>query len=465
MRGMNSSSVDMIYLDPPFNSKKNYGNPTGGDGKFKDKWTLDDFDIAEHGLLADESPAAYAVIEAAKYTQGKATMAYLIFMAVRLLQMKRIMKPKTGQIFLHCDDAAAAYLKALMDAIFGKREYRNTIIWKRTSSHNDAKRTFGRTSDYIFHYAMPNAKFNPIYDEENEEYVKKFKNPDNDPRGPYTLDNLANPHHGGYDYEWKGYQPPEKGWRCPENTMQDYHDSGILHYPVNDDGKPEYDKRIRKKRYLRDYKGAVMGNVWTDIRPLQDGDPEFMKYPTQKPPELMHRIIACSTEEGDLVFDPFCGCASTLVAAEDLQRKWAGCDISDLAVELLIKRIHERKDLVRLDEITSLKSPSVRDDCKKLPHYRTHRQELYGRQRGCCNGCFHHFPYTGLTVDHIQPKSRSGQDNIENLQLLCSGCNSSKKDKTMAEWISWRRVNEPATYKRAEQRRADGETEWQRIPV
>ena len=464
MRGMNSGVIDMIYLDPPFNSKKNYNNPIGGDLDFKDKWTLDDYDEAEHGLLAEHSPAAHAVIEAVKYAHGKGAMAYCIFMAVRILEMKRILKPDTGHIFLHCDDSAGHYIKALLDAILGKRSYRNHITWERSVPHNDSKRTFGRTSDFIFHYAMPKAKFNPVYESPDQEYAKQqYRYDDHDGRGPYQRISLVNPHFGGYVYEWKGYMPPAKGWRCPKKTMQEYHDLGILYYPVNRDGSPAHQKRLRKKRYLTEYEGAVMGNIWTDIPPLHPDDPENMKYRTQKPPMLMHRIIKCSTKEGDLVFDPFCGCASLLVAAEDLQRDWAGCDLSPKAVDMLVNRIVDRKDLLRRADIADLKKPSVRNDVETIANYRTHKQKLFGTQKGICNGCHFPYPFNVLEVDHIQPKSRSGQDNIENLQLLCCQCNSRKNKRTMAEWIADREKNEPEKFKMEEERRKANERAWKKI--
>lgn len=470
MQGMNSNTVDMIYLDPPFNSKRNYNNPVGGDLDFKDKWTLDDFDVVEHGMLAENCPAAHAVIEGVKHTHGKGAMAYCIFMAVRILEMKRILKSDTGHLFLHCDDSAGHHLRNLLDAIFGKKAYRNHIVWERSVPHNDAKRTFGRTSDHIFHYAMPKAKFNPVYGPPNEDYIEKnFHHNDNNGRGLYSLVSIRNPHNGDYKYKWKGYEPPAKGWCCPKRTMQKWHDEGILHYPVDRHGNPAYEKRIRRKHYLSQYKGAVMGNVWIDIGPMQEGEEEFMNYSTQKPPKLMARIIECSTSEGDLVFDPFCGCASMLVAAEDLQRGWAGCDVSEKAVDLLVKRIVDRKDMfrksLRRTDIADLKRPSKRNDIEKLPHYRTHKQTLFGIQRGVCKGCHLPHSFTELVVDHIQPQSRGGQDNIENLQLLCGHCNSSKNRRTMAEWIADREKNEPEMFKILELRRKAVEREWKKIPV
>ncbi len=153
MRGMNSACVDLIYLDPPFNSNRDYAAPIGSEAAsaaFKDTWTLDDIDVHEHGELADRSPASYSVIEAARQAHGKSMQAYLIMMAVRLLEMRRILKP-TGSIYLHCDDTAGHYLKLLMDGVFGARSFRNSITWRRAISHNDPNR-YGRISDYLLFY-------------------------------------------------------------------------------------------------------------------------------------------------------------------------------------------------------------------------------------------------------------------------------------------------------------------------
>ena len=464
MQGMNGDTVDMIYLDPPLNSKNKYSSPAGGGLSFQDKWTSKDFSVAEHGLLAENCPAAHIVIETVKHTQGKGTMAYCIFMAVRILEMKRILKSDTGHLFLHCDDSTGHYIKVLLDAILGKKAYRNHIIWEQSVPRTINRRTFRRTADHIFHYAMPKAKFSPIYGPPDEEYVKKnYRYNDNDGRGLYRLGPLGSFRDGGYEYRWKGYEPPAKGWRCPKKTMQELHDKGNLYYPVNEDGSPAHKKRIAKKLFLSDYKSTAIGNVWTDIAPLRKGDPEFMNYPTQKPLELMRRIIECSTDQGDMVFDPFCGCASLLVAAEELQRDWAGCDVSHTAVDLLIERVVDRKDLLRRSDISDLKRPPGRNDGEKLPNYRTPKQLLFGMQRGVCNGCFLHYEFSSFVIDHIKPQLRSGRDNIQNLQLLCKNCNSSKKDRPMAEWIAWSRENRAETFKIEEERRKAVEREWKEI--
>ncbi|MDE0223613.1 MAG: DNA methyltransferase [Gammaproteobacteria bacterium] len=153
MRGINSDCVDLIYLDPPFNSNRHYEAPIGSKAAgaaFKDAWTLDDIDVCEHGELADRNPAAYSVIEAARQAHGKGMQSYLVFMAVRLIEIRRILKPE-GSIYLHCDDAASHWLRVLMDALYGRAAFRNVVVWKRIGNHNDAGR-FGRTADHLLFY-------------------------------------------------------------------------------------------------------------------------------------------------------------------------------------------------------------------------------------------------------------------------------------------------------------------------
>lgn len=176
MRGINSKCIDLIYLDPPFNSNRNYEAPIGSHAAgaaFKDAWTLDDVDVYEHGELADRSPAAYSVIEAARLSHGKSMQSYCIMMAVRLLEMRRILKP-TGSIYLHCDPTASAYLKLLMDGIFGSVNFRSEIVWKRTSSHNRAKR-WGPVHDVILYYAGgKEATWNRVLQPLDREYIDRF---------------------------------------------------------------------------------------------------------------------------------------------------------------------------------------------------------------------------------------------------------------------------------------------------
>ena len=451
MRGMNSDSVDLIYLDPPFNSNRNYGDPIG-DAKFKDTWTLDDVNIEEHGELADRSQAAYRVIEAAKEVEGKSTQAYLVFMAVRLLEMERILKP-TGQIFLHCDDFASAWLTNLMKAIFGKAAYQNAIAWRRSPGMNSGKnKVFQRNADHILHFAGPEAKLSPHYVPFTDETLPvSYKYDDGDGR-LYARDNLRAPtHNEPLKFKWKGYDHPAKGWCGNRAFMQDLHDRGLLYYPVNRDGSPAYEKRVRLKRYADESNGHHTGNVWTDINMLNAKQKESTGYPTQKPLALLERIIEAGSKKGDVVFDPFCGCATTLVAADRLQRNWIGIDLCEVAVDLVKARL--QADGALFKKVKNPARPPRRSDVEELPDYRTHKHSLYGEQEGYCNGCHCQFPFTGLTVDHKDPRSQGGSDAKDNLQLLCTGCNSSKGDKTMAEWRAWKKKNHTGRWEAEQERK------------
>ena len=436
MRGVNSACVDLIYLDPPFNSNRNYEAPIGSKAAgaaFKDAWTLDDVDVCEHGELADRNPAAYAVIEAARQAHGKGMQSYLIFMAVRLLEMQRILNP-TGSIYLHCDPTASHYLKLLMDGIFGTGNFRSELTWKRTNTHNDSRHTFPNVADVILFYGMPEAVFHPAYEPHSAEYIAKFyRFDDNDGRGPYRRDNMASPNpRPRMMYEWKGYPAPAKGWRYQVERMRELDADGRIHYPLKPDGTLDHSRRPSLKRYLWEQKGAVVGNVWLDIQPLQHASKERTGYPTQKPLGLLDRIIKASSNPGDMVLDSFCDCATALVAADRLGRQWAGIDLSPLAIKLVKERIIQDNPL--WGGPTALDAPPQRTDLDHLPSYRTHRHRLYGEQEGICVGCDTHFPFRVMKVDHILPKSRGGTDHPDNLQLLCSGCNRSKGGKTMAEW-------------------------------
>ena len=452
MRGINSECIDLIYLDPPFNSNKDYSAPIGSEAAgaaFKDTWTLSDIDVHEHGELADRSPAAYSVIEAARQAYGKSMQSYLIMMAVRLLEMKRILK-STGSIYLHCDPTASHYLKLLMDGIFSVQKFQTEITWKRTYAHGD--RVFSNTTDTILFYGKPCEIKDDIRVPLSKDYVdKQFRYEDS--RGRYQAITLNGPKvsSGESGSPWKGIDPSLVGrcWSVPRSgryakyideelipgylEIEGVHsrlnaldDAGLIHWPKNKNGTP------RLKRYLRPNDGQLPSNIWTDISPISRASKEQTGYPTQKPLALLTRIILASTDIGDMVFDPFCGCATTLVAADRLQRQWAGVDLSPLAIKLVNERISKDRGL--FGGATALDIPPKRTDIGELPNYRTHRHRLYGEQEGVCAGCDTHFPFRVMDVDHILPTSRGGTDHLDNLQLLCSGCNRSKGKKTMAEW-------------------------------
>ena len=446
LRGMNSECVDLIYLDPPFNSNQDYAAPVGSaaaGAAFKDTWTLSDVDDAWHGMIADSHPALYGIIDAARPAHGKGMKSYLIMMAVRMLELHRVLKP-TGSIYLHCDDVASHYLKLLMDAIFDKSAYRNTVVWKRVSNHNDAGR-FGRTADYLLFYGTSIRRQAVRVPLSNDNVASKYRHRDN--RGLYRRGDLtgAGVSEGEAGEPWRSWDPTDIGrhWSVPltgqyaewidNEVIPGYksepgvlarldmlEQAGLIAFTAQ--GTPEL------KRYLDANPGQVPPDVWTDIPPVNSQAQERTGYPTQKPLALLERIINASSNEGDIVLDPFCGCATALVAAEKLERQWAGIDLSPKAKDLVELRLRKDLGLFGL-QATYRDDVPRRTDQGQAPPYRTQKNTLYGKQEGLCAGCRILFPFRNLTIDHIIPQSRGGTDHLENLQLLCGACNSLKGDR------------------------------------
>ena len=433
MRGMNSESVDLIYLDPPFNSNKNYSAPVGSraaGAAFKDTWTLSDLDVAWMGLIADLEPAIYKLLETARLTHGKGMQSYLCMMAVRLLEMRRLLK-STGNIYLHCDPTASHYLKLLMDAIYGARNFKNEVIWERTQSKALMKRRLPSNHDIIFIYKKTNeatwnhnSLFQP-YDESALDARTAAKYSHRDPDGRlYRLDNLINPNpdRPNLTYEFLGIT---RVWRWTKERMQAAYDQGLV-------VQPRHGTVPSLKRYLDEQRGRPLGDMWTDISPINSQARERIGYPTQKPLALLERIIKASSNSGDIVLDPFAGCATACVAAEQLGRQWVGIDLSEKAVELVNYRLKETLgSLYHYGFVTSRKDNPKRTDIDAPIHYRQNKHVLYGQQEGVCNGCKIDFPFKIFDVDHRTPKSRGGTDHIDNLQLLCSSCNRIKGDRPM----------------------------------
>jgi site-specific DNA-methyltransferase (adenine-specific) len=342
-----TESVDLVYLDPPFNSNRNYNvlfkDESGIESEsqiqaFKDTWHWD-YSAAQtyHDLATSATPEVSSMIGALHGFIGEnQMMAYLVMMAARLVELHRVLKP-IGSLYLHCDPTASHYLKVVLDTIFNPRNFRNEIIWKRQSAHSDATTKFPDVADIILFYVKsPAAKFKPQYGEHDPEYLTKFyRHNDNDRRGPYQLDNMASPNpRPNMMYNWKGYPYPSKGWRYSKETMQKLDAEGRVYYPVNKDGTPDTSKRLRLKRYLAEQEGSIITNIWADINPLHGSSLERLGYPTQKPLELLERIIEASSNEGDIVLDPFCGCGTAVAAAQKLGRKWVGIDITFLSIAL-----------------------------------------------------------------------------------------------------------------------------------
>ncbi len=430
LRGMNSECVDLIYLDPPFNSNRTYEAPIGSKAAgaaFKDAWTLDDVDVHEHGELADRNPAAYAVIEAARQAHGRGMMAYCIMMAVRLLEMRRVLKP-TGSIYLHCDPTASHYLKLLMDGIFGRQQFRNEIIWRRTTTKGLTTRALPSTHDVILRYCQGKEIWNPQFLPYTDKAIQQYGLVEPKTGRRYQLDNLTNPNRDrpNLTYEFMGIT---RVWRwTKERMLKAYSEGRIVQSAPG--------RVPRFKRYLDEGKGIPLDDVWVDddVRVPSSHSKERTGYPTQKPLALLKRIVRASSNPGDLVLDPFCGCATALVVADRLSRRWAGIDLSPLAIKLVNERIASDRGAIPWGGATALDAPPMRTDLGELPNYRTYRHRLYGQQEGVCAGCETHFPFRVMDVDHILPRSRGGTDHADNLQLLCSGCNRSKGGRTMAEW-------------------------------
>jgi len=268
-------------------------------------------------------------------------MAYLAMMAVRLLELHRVLKP-TGSLYLHCDPTASHYLKLLMDAVFGVANYQNEIAWKRTTTHSDSK-TWSRVADVIFFYTKGSRfTWNTPREPHSEEYLEsKYRHDDGDGR-VYQLDNMTSPNpRPNMMYDWKGFPYPPKGWRYSRETMAALDAEGRIWYPRRADESLDTTKRPRLKRYLEEMSGGVMGTIWTDIFPINSQAQERLGYPTQKPQALLERIITASSNEGDVVLDPFCGCGTTIHAAQKLRREWIGIDITHLAISLIEKRLKD----------------------------------------------------------------------------------------------------------------------------
>ena len=334
MQRWDDASVDLIYLDPPFNSKADYNvlysSEGGADAQYRafaDTWVWDeaaaDRFAAYEGALGRSAHDAIAGLYRILGPSGM--LAYLTYMAERLEQMHRLLKP-TGSIYLHCDPTASHYLKALMDAVFGHRNFRSEIIWKRTSGHSDSQ-TLGAVHDTILAFTKSDQfTYNRQYLAYDVAYIaRRYRYSDSDGRkwmdGDLSAKGLRG---GGYHYKYKGARST---WRVPEETMHRLDSEGRLHFTSRGG--------IRIKRYLDEMRGLLLSDVWADIDPINSQASERLGYPTQKPCSLLERIIKASSNEGDIVLDPFCGCGTTIEAARTLRRQWAGIDISSFAIDLI----------------------------------------------------------------------------------------------------------------------------------
>lgn len=343
-RHVDDESVDLVYLDPPFNSNANYnvlfaekdGSRAASQIQaFEDTWRWDEGAArAFHEVVEAGGRVAQAMLAFRTFLGDTDVLAYLAMMAPRLVELRRVLRP-TGSIYLHCDPTASHYLKMLMDAVFGPRNFVNEIVWQRTNAHNmrtkgyvranDIILLFGKTQEFVFHEQ---------YTEYGPEQMKRYK-PDADGR-LYKAENLtfstANP---SRQFEWRGSKPPaNRSWGYSRERLEELWQEGRILAKENGDARMD-----GLKVYLDDMKGKPLTTNWTDIPRISNTAGERLGYPTQKPEMLLERIIAASSNDGDVVLDPFCGCGTTIASAQRLGRRWIGIDITHLAITLIRSRL------------------------------------------------------------------------------------------------------------------------------
>jgi DNA modification methylase len=344
-------SVDLIYLDPPFNSNRNYNvlfkDESGSESEaqitaFEDTWHWNQAAEETYNDLVTQAPdhVSKMIASLRDFIGTNQMMAYLVMMAARLVELHRVLKP-TGSLYLHCDPTASHYLKIILDTIFGTKNYRAEIIWKRSSAHNDTRQGAkqpGRIHDILFFYSKDDREWtwNPIYTPYDADYIASNYRYVEEKSGRHfkSTDLTAAKPGGNTSYEWKGRKPPEgRYWAYSQENMQKFEEQGLLYY--TNTGLP------RLKQYLDEMPGVHLQSIWDDILPLGAQTTERLGYPTQKPLALLERIIQASSNPGDIILDPFCGCGTAIAAAQKLGRKWIGIDITHLSIALQKYRLRD----------------------------------------------------------------------------------------------------------------------------
>ena len=338
---VDDESVDLIYLDPPFNSNQSYNilfreeNGTNSAAQvhaFEDTWH---WNVASEEALSDIfKNATPRVVDMTRgflsFLGRNQFTSYLVMMTPRLLELHRVLR-ETGSIYLHCDHTASHYLKILLDSTFGLENYRNEIVWKRSNPKSHTSQNFPTSTDTIFRYTKSNKYlYHQPYGEHDPDYVEKsYKY--SDENGRYRLLPLLNPNDNrpNLTYEFLGVT---RVWRWTRERMQKAYEDGIV-MQLKPGSVPQY------KKYLHESKGRTVTNLWDDITPATGN--EALGYPTQKPEALLERIIKASSNEGDVLLDPFCGCGTTITVAERLDRRWIGIDITHLAIALMKNRLED----------------------------------------------------------------------------------------------------------------------------
>ena len=415
LRGMNSGTVDLIATDPPFNKSKDFHatpDSLAAGAKFVDRWRWEN-DVHQEWVdaIKDDHPGLWQAIENGRGNHSPGMGAFLCWLGVRLVECHRILKP-TGSLYLHIDHTAHAYAKPMLDAIFGAKNFRNEIVWAYTGPGSPRIKQFNRKHDTLLWY---NKGDKWVF---NRDAV----------RLPYKD---GKPHTGGFTHR--------SGAKAGANMDRAVADS--------------YQK------------GKVSEDWWSDIAIAKRSPKENTGYPTQKPLALYERIIKASSNEGDLVLDPFCGCATTPVAAERLARRWVGIDIWDDAYDVVVRRMEDNRQLLRDPEaqIRLATAPPIRTDSgtatvpaltlraqtvpqpwQSLSHAQMRTALCYAQRAPgrlvICAGCGRHLEAEFMHLDHIRPKSEQGANTIDNRALLCGPCNGTKGNSLTINGL-WRANN------------------------
>lgn len=375
-------SVDLVYLDPPFNSNQTYNVLFKNDDSRPSQAQMEAFDDTWHWTPETEAEWQRLVFGNEYYVPPKLSkamdslrlmledndvMAYLVMMAPRLLEIRRVLK-STGSMYLHCDPTASHYLKLICDQVFDPRHFRSEIVWKRTSAHSGAKRP-GPIHDTLLMYTKSeDYKWNRVFQEYDQFYVDQFYTHQDEDGRRWRRSDLTGPgvREGPSGHKWRTYNPTPKGrhWQPPSYAYDKYEEHtgeelgqyefldrlerldalGWIHWPKKAGGMP------MMKRYLDEQPGVPLQDIWSDIKPLHNLAAERLGFPTQKPVALLERIIEASTDVGDVVLDPFCGCGTTVAAAEKLKRSWIGIDITYLAISLIEQRLQDHYPGIAYEE-------------------------------------------------------------------------------------------------------------------
>ncbi len=475
LRGINSNTIHLIATDPPFNKGRDFHatpDSLAAGAKFEDRWSWDK-DVHQDWIdaIQDDWPAVWQVIEAARAAAGEDMAAYLCWLGVRLLEMHRVLRDD-GSLYLHCDPTASHYLKSLLDAIFGRNQFLSEVVWKRTGSQGSAKR-WGPIHDIILFYAKSDSySWNRIHQPYDQQYLEDYYRYE-DARGRYRHVSLTAPgERGGKSGQpWREINPTDTGrhWAVPRQAFRAafpgreedelspqemldlLDDAGLIYWPKRG-------KMPQQKRYAEESPGVLLQDTVTDIRPLGSHAKERLGYPTQKPLALYERLLKASSNEGDTVLDPFCGCATTPVAAERLGRQWIGMDIWEKAHQTVIDRLQDEGlagpdgdtagRLLTFGQIFYSTAPPIRSDdgetgspilktkqkIAEPPGPKMSRAEMVKfliEQNGMvCQGCDRQFDDPlYLQLDHKTPRAEGGLNHISNRMLLCGPCNRIKSDK------------------------------------